>query len=228
VSSPRFLVFAAYPLIPWVGVAAAGYALAGVFSWPAPRRVAALWRIGLGCAAAFVVLRALNVYGDPVPWAGQLSATRTALSFLNTTKYPPSLLFLLMTLGPALCVLAALDGRTPAALRPLLTFGRVPLFYYLGHLTVIHLLAVVVCYLHYGDAHWMFESPRLDQFPFTRPPGWGFSLPTVYLIWAGVVAAMYPLCARVARQPAPHQPQRVSEFTAASRSAGLPPPLAPG
>ena len=112
-----------------------------------------------------------------------------------------------MTLGPALCILAALDGRTPAVLRPLLTFGRVPLFYYLVHLTVIHLLAVVVCYLHYGDAHWMFESPRLDQFPFTRPPGWGFSLPTVYLIWAGVVAAMYPLCARVARQPAPRQPQ---------------------
>ena len=202
VSSPRFVVFAAYPLIPWVGVAAAGYALAGVFTWPAPRRVAALWRLGLGCAGAFVVLRALNVYGDPVPWAGQLSATRTALSFLNTTKYPPSLLFLLMTLGPALCILAALDGRTPAVLRPLLTFGRVPLFYYLVHLTVIHLLAVVVCYLHYGDAHWMFESPRLDQFPFTRPPGWGFSLPMVYLIWAAVVAAMYPLCARVARQRA--------------------------
>ena len=71
VSSPRFVVFAAYPLIPWVGVAAAGYALAGVFTWPAPRRVAALWRLGLGCALAFVVLRALNVYGDPVPWAGR-------------------------------------------------------------------------------------------------------------------------------------------------------------
>ena len=112
-----------------------------------------------------------------------------------------------MTLGPGLCILAALDGRTPAVLRPLLTFGRVPLFYYLVHLTVIHLLAVVVCYLHYGDAHWMFESPRLDQFPFTRPPGWGFSLPMVYLIWAGVVAAMYPLCARVAREQVPSQPQ---------------------
>jgi len=197
VSSPRFVVFAAYPLIPWVGVAAAGYALAAVFTWPAPNRVAALWRVGLGCAAAFVALRALNFYGDPVPWAHQLSATRTALSFLNTTKYPPSLLFLLMTLGPALCMLAAWDGRTLAVLRPLLTFGRVPLFYFLVHLTLIHLLAVVVCYLHYGDAHWMFESPRLDQFPFTRPPGWGFSLPMVYLIWAGVVAAMYPLCAAV-------------------------------
>jgi hypothetical protein len=74
----------------------------------------------------------------------------------------------------------------------------VPLFYYLVHLTLIHLLAVVVCYLRYGDAHWMVESPRLDQFPFTRPPGWGFPLPVVYLVWAGVVAAMYPLCAAVA------------------------------
>jgi uncharacterized membrane protein len=195
VSNPRFVVFAAYPLIPWIGVAAAGYALGQTFNWPAPRRVALLWRLGLGCAGAFVALRVLNVYGDPVPWAEQLSATRTALSFLNTTKYPPSLLFLLITLGPTLCILAALDGRTPAVARPMLTFGRVPLFYYLVHLSLIHLLAVIVCYLRYGAAHWMFESPRLDQFPFTRPPGWGFSLPVVYLIWAGVVLAMYPLCA---------------------------------
>jgi uncharacterized membrane protein len=196
-STPRYVVFAAYPLVPWVGVAAVGYALGEAYAWPAPRRQAMFWRLGIGLVAAFVALRALNVYGDPLPWTAQRSATATALSFLNTNKYPPSLLFLLMTLGPALGILAALDRGTPRFLRPMLTFGRVPLFYYLVHLALIHLLAVIVCYLRYGDAHWMFQSPRLDQFPFTRPPRWGFQLPVVYLIWAGVVVAMYPLCARV-------------------------------
>jgi uncharacterized membrane protein len=197
-STSRYVVFVAYPLIPWVGVAAVGYALGEVYTWPAPRRQALLWRTGIGLVAAFMVLRALDGYGDPIPWTAQRSATATALSFLNTTKYPPSLLFLLMTLGPALCVLAVIDRGTPRLLRPMLIFGRVPLFYYLVHLALIHLLAVIVCYLRYGDAHWMFESPRLDQFPFARPPEWGFNLPGVYVIWVGIVGAMYPLCARVA------------------------------
>jgi uncharacterized membrane protein len=197
-ATSQHVVFAAYPLIPWVGVAAAGYVLGQVYDWPAPHRQRVLWRAGLGLAAAFVALRALNVYGDPVLWTWQRSSISTLLSFLNTNKYPPSLLFLLMTLGPALCALAALDRGTPRLLRPMLTFGQVPLFYYLVHLTLIHLLAVIVCYLRYGDAHWMFESPRLDQFPFARPPEWGFQLPPVYAIWVGIVAAMYPLCARVA------------------------------
>ena len=135
---------------------------------------------------------------DPAITTVPLFFTRWITHFCAPVKYPPSLLFLLMTLGPALCALAALDHGPPTLLRPMLTFGRVPLFYYLVHLTLIHLLAVVVCYSRYSDAHWMFESPRLDQLPFARPPEWGFHLPAVYLIWAGIVAAMYPLCARVA------------------------------
>jgi uncharacterized membrane protein len=198
VSNPQHVVFVAYPLIPWVGVTAVGYALGQLYGWPALRRTAILWRLGIGCVATFVVLRGINVYGDPIPWTAQRSAIATGLSFLNTTKYPPSLLFLLMTLGPALCILAALDGRTPPSVRPMLTLGRVPLFYYLVHLTLIHLVAVIVCYVRYGDAHWMFQSPSLDRFPFARPPGWGFGLPVVYLVWAGIVAAMYPLCTRFA------------------------------
>ena len=194
-SNAEHVVFVAYPLIPWIGVAAAGYALAQAYAWPAPRRRAMLWRLGIGCIAAFVVLRALNIYGDPAPWTTQQSPAFTMLSFLNTTKYPASLLFLLMTLGPGLCILAALEGGTPRVLRPLLTFGRVPLFYYLAHLTLIHLLAVAVCYARYGDAHWMFESPTLDKVPYTVPPGWAFSLPAVYVFWLAVVAMMYPLCA---------------------------------
>ena len=193
-TSPQHLVFAAYPLIPWVGVTAAGYGLGQIYSWNAARRKAFLLRLGIALTAAFIVLRAINIYGDPVRWTTQRSATFTVLSFLNTNKYPPSLLFLLMTLGPAMLFLWAVDGRTPQFLRPALIIGKVPMFYFLLHLPLIHLVAIVVCYARYGEAHWMFESPSLRQYPFTQPPGWGFSLPIVYLVWAFVVLALYPLC----------------------------------
>jgi uncharacterized membrane protein len=194
VNNPRHVVFVAYPLIPWVGVTAAGYGLGQIYSWPAERRKIFLLRMGIILTAAFVVLRGINIYGDPSRWSVQKSALFTVLSFLNTVKYPPSLLFLLMTLGPALLLLWALDGGTPAWLRPELTIGKVPLFYFLLHVPLIHVLAIIVCYLRYGQVHWMFESPGIGQFPITPPPGWGFSLPIVYLVWIFVVVALYPLC----------------------------------
>jgi uncharacterized membrane protein len=194
VNRPDHVVFVAYPLIPWIGVTAVGYGLGQVNVWDAVRRRSFLLRLGLGLSAAFVVIRAINIYGDPARWTSQKSALFSVLSFLNTTKYPPSLLFLLMTLGPALVLLSAVDNRTPRALRPALTIGKVPLFYYVLHFALIHLLAVATCYALYGSAHWMFESPDLGHYPFTPPPGWGFSLPMVYLVWAVVVATMYPLC----------------------------------
>ena len=98
-------------------------------------------------------------------------------SFLNTTKYPPSLLFLLMTLGPSLLFLRAVDRDTPRWLEPARIIGNVPLFYYVLHFMLIHLLAVIVCYVQQGSAHWMFESPDLGHYPFSAPPGWGFPLP---------------------------------------------------
>ena len=140
----------------------------------------------------FIVLRAVNVYGDPSRWTHQAAAVTTVLSFLNTTKYPPSLLFLLMTLGPALLMLRAVDGGIPGWLRPALVYGKVPMFYYVLHFALIHVLAVVVCYLRYHDAHWMFESPDLAHYPFSPPPGWGYALPIVYAVWIAVVAALYP------------------------------------
>jgi len=193
-TNPEHSVFVGYPLIPWVGVTAAGYGLGQIYGWTFDRRRAFLLSLGIGLTSAFVVLRGINVYGDPVRWATQKSATFTVLSFLNTNKYPPSLLFLLMTLGPAMLFLWAVDGSTPRCLQPALVFGKVPMFYYLLHIPLIHLLAVVVCYARYGQVHWMFESPTLGQFPITPPPEWGFSLPIVYLVWAVVVLALYPLC----------------------------------
>ncbi len=193
---PGHIVFVPYALIPWVGVTAAGYGLGQIYgnSWPSTRRKTFLLTLGIGLTAGFFILRAVNLYGDPRPWASQKSAAFTVLSFLNTTKYPPSLLFLLMTLGPALLFLWAVDAKTPRWLQPALTIGKVPMFYYLLHIPLIHLIAIAVCYARYGQVHWMFESPTIGQFPFTPPPGWGFSLPIIYLVWACVVLMLYPLC----------------------------------
>ena len=187
-------VFVAYPLVPLIGVTAVGYALGIVFGWDSGRRRAFLLRAGASLTVAFLALRALNVYGDPRPWSAQKSALFTVLSFMNTNKYPPSLLFLLMTLGPALLFLRAVDRRTPAMLRPAVIIGKVPMFYYALHIVLIHLIAVLACLLRYGAVHWMFESPTVDRFPITQPPGWPLALPAVYVIWATVVALLYPLC----------------------------------
>ena len=138
--------------------------------------------------AAFGLLRVANAYGDPVPWSTQPSALVTVLSFLNTTKYPPSLLFLLITLGPTLMALALFD-RTPGPLtRFFIVFGRVPLLFYLVHLYLIHGLAVAAGYLSGFDPRAFFTL-----FVFF-PREYGFSLPVVYCIWIGVVVMLYPLC----------------------------------
>jgi len=194
VNNPGRIIFVTYALIPWIGVTAAGYGLGQIYRWPSERRKAFLLPLGIGLVVAFFILRGVNIYGDPSRWNTQRSAAFTVLSFLNTTKYPPSLLYLLMTLGPAMLFLWAVDAGTPGWLRPALTIGKVPMFYYLLHIPLIHLIAVGVCYARYGQAHWMFESPGLGEFPITPPPGWGYSLPIVYLVWACVVLTLYPLC----------------------------------
>jgi uncharacterized membrane protein len=193
-ATPRHTVFLAYPLIPWVGVTAVGYGLGLIYAWEPARRRTFLLRLGIVLIIGFVILRAINIYGDPSRWAAQRTPTYTVLSFLNTTKYPPSLLFLLMTLGPALLFLWAVDAHTPRLLRPALIIGKVPMFYYLLHFALLHVLAVIICYARYRHIHWMFESPDLAHYPIAQPPGWGLTLPLVYLIWAFVVIAMYPLC----------------------------------
>ena len=153
-----------------------------------------LLRLGLGLTANFVLLRAINVYGDPVRWSTQKSAAFTVLSFLNTSKYPPSLLFLLMTLGPAMLFLWAVDGRTPQWLRPALVFGKVPMFYYPLHIPLIHLPRGhrMLCALWTGALDVRVADSRAISDHASA--GWGFSLPIVYLVWAFVVVALYPLC----------------------------------
>jgi uncharacterized membrane protein len=180
--------FVVYPLIPWIGVMAAGYAFGTLLLKPETERRRALILLGGGLTLAFVVLRALNVYGDPAPWSAQGSTERTILSFLNTTKYPPSLLFLLMTLGPAIAALAWLERARGPVARALIVFGRVPLFFYVAHLYLIHALALVV-----GTAAG-FDPRSFLHVWMSLPDGWGYGLAVVYVVWVGVVVALYPAC----------------------------------
>jgi uncharacterized membrane protein len=188
---PGRRLIVAYPLIPWLGVMAAGYAFGPVLLRPRHSRRRTMVALGLACTLAFVVLRALNVYGDPKPWSPQPSPAFTLLSFLNCEKYPPSLLFLLMTLGPALILLAWFDReREPGAVgRRLVTFGRVPLFFYLLQWPVVHGLAIIVALLEGQPIAWFFTDA-----PFNPPPGYGHGLPLVYLMWAVAIAVLYPAC----------------------------------
>ena len=189
------LVLVGYPLLPWVAVMAGGYCFGQVFLWESHRRQRLLIRTGIALTLAFVLLRWLNVYGNPVPWSHQHSTLFTLMSFLNCTKYPPSLLFLLMTLGPALVALGCLERVRLRDSNPLLVFGRVPLFYYLVHLYLLHGIALLFAYLRYGSGSFLFNPvPTMGRPQQPFPPNYGYDLWVVYLVWLLVVALSYPVC----------------------------------
>lgn len=187
------VVMVSYPILPWIGVMACGFAF-GQWMREAPEeRARRSLHLGLALTSGFVALRASGLYGDPTPWAVQPDPVFTVLSFLNCSKYPPSLLFLLMTLGPALMLLAWLE-RAPLGtgarterwlLKPLLVFGRVPLFYYVAHLYLLRFTAAGMSYWRYG-----LEA-------FTPPPGPAASpqwpLWAGYLAWVAALVLLYPV-----------------------------------
>ena len=207
---PGTIVFIGYPLVPWIAIMALGYSLGQVYSWPAERRRAFLLRTGLAMVAVFVALRVANIYGDPRPWSTQKTALFTVLSFINVTKTPPSLLFVLITVGPALLFLRWSDASTPRFLRPALTIGRVPMFYFLAHVLVIHLIATVAAIARYGSPAIATQSPTLDKYPMTQPPDWPASLPVVYATWVLALLILFPLCRWYARYKATHSPPWLS------------------
>ncbi len=183
-----FKVWVVYPLVPWIGVAAGGYVFGSLVADEAGmlRRRRVLF-VGVAISAVFVWLRWWNVYGDPRPWTEQPQGVWTLFSFLHCTKFPTSLLFLCMTLGPAIAALAMVE-RLPARMGQwLATLGRVPLFYYLVHIPLIHVLAIIIAHLTLG-------SEVMRSATTSPPPGWGFGLPVIYLLWLGVVLAMFPAC----------------------------------
>jgi uncharacterized membrane protein len=199
---PSPIVVVIYPLIPWIGVMAAGYAFGAIYQKESALRRRILLAMGGSATVLFTVLRAINAYGDPAKWSHQKSTLFTLLSFLNTTKYPPSLLFLLMTLGPAMIALALFETKAKtsgpqsilAGMRTaFVTFGRVPLFFYLLQWYTAHLIAVVAGLLAGQSVAYQFQSP-IDKFAGPPPTGVGFPLWVVYVCWAIGVLLLYPLC----------------------------------
>ncbi|MGH6735899.1 MAG: DUF1624 domain-containing protein [Methyloceanibacter sp.] len=173
-------VYVLYPLIPWIGVMAAGYALGPVMQLESEARQQFLLMLGAAITLGFVLLRTSTLYGDPAPWTVQDTPLATLLSFLNCEKYPPSLLFLMMTLGPALMLLAAFENVRGMLAGWLTVFGRVPFFFYVVHIYLIHALAVVTAFAMTGE--------------FAATPQIGFGLSAVYLFWLLVLLLLYPLC----------------------------------
>ena len=195
-----FAIFFSYPLLPWIGVMLLGYGAAGLFELPAKQRDERLLRIGMSLVIAFILIRALNVYGDPHPWEFDPSSTAASvMSFLGTTKYPPSLLYILMTLGPAAIVCAFAERLRGPIRDALVTLGRAPLAFYIAHLYLIHALAIVL-----GIAQGFAAEQFLTHYRFF-PKGFGVGLLGVYLIWIAVVVVLYPFCRWVAAVKARRQ-----------------------
>ena len=193
-------VVTAYPVLPWIGVVAAGYCLGTVFEWDPHRRRSFLVRMGLALVAAFVVVRAVNIYGDPLSWTHQASPVFTVLSFLNVRKYPPSLDFLLMTLGPAMVILVWLEKFHFHFTNPLIVFGRVPFFYYGAHLLLAHLIEIGMNFVCYGAKSFLLIAPpSMGSSSELFPVDYGFPLWTVYAVWIVVLLLLYPVCLWFAR-----------------------------
>lgn len=182
-----------YPVLPWIGIMALGYCCGNIYSArynEARRRKILMW-LGLGAVLLFIVLRSGNWYGDPANWEGQKNMLYTVLSFLNVTKYPPSLLYILITLGPALIFLSVSEKPVKAWGERILVFGRTPMFYYLAHLLFIHLFASIAALLTgYPDMLIL----NISVYKTEALKGFGFNLLVVYLIWILLVMLLYPLC----------------------------------
>jgi uncharacterized membrane protein len=196
-NGPNLVVL--YSIVPWIGVMAAGYAFGRVLSFEPTRRKQTCLLIGLGAVALFLMLRGFNLYGDPRPWHRSMISQNGApsmpalLSFLNCTKYPASLNFLLMTLGPIIALIPFLETASGAFSRGIARFGRVPFFFYLLHIPLIHALALIVSEFRLGFVSpWLFTNHPMGN---PEPPdGYTWSLPLLYLVWVIAIAVLYPVC----------------------------------
>jgi uncharacterized membrane protein len=181
-----------YSIVPWIGVMAAGYGFGRIITLEDSRRDRLCLAIGLGGMALFLVLRGFNLYGDPRPWTSD-SPMPALLSFLDTAKYPASLSFLLMTLGPTIALVPLLERARSAPARWLAIFGRVPFFYYVLHIPLIHLLAMVVSLGREGRVDpWLFANHPMGNPP--APEHYVWSLGLLYLVWLVTVLLLYPAC----------------------------------
>jgi uncharacterized membrane protein len=188
------VAFLAYPVLPWLGIMALGYGLGAVFTEAPARRDRALMLMGAGMIVLFIALRIGNFYGDPQPWSPQGDLTRDVMSFLNVTKYPPSLLYVCATLGPVFLLFPLLARLPQRIAQFFVVFGCVPLFAYVLHLYVLHALAIGATIAAGHDPSYLIDPIRKVIFMPEVYAGTGFALPIVYLFWLAVIAILYPLC----------------------------------
>ena len=184
----NYFYYVAYPLIPWFAVMGLGYCFGAIYKMEANARKKLLVRIGLVSVAAFILIRASNIYGDPGPWAAQDNLGLSIISFFNTEKYPPSLLYLLMTLGPSMFVLAYTEKWAGKASRMISVYGKVPFFYYILHLVLAHLVAVFI-----GLFQGFSFTEMMNPF-WAYPEGYGLGLAWAYVVWIFVVSVLYLPC----------------------------------
>lgn len=194
-TTDQFLIRVAYPFIPWTGIMLVGYVCGSLYtpSFDAIKRRRILLWTGIGCLLLFVALRSVNIYGDASHWSVQQNGVYSLLSFINVTKYPPSLLYALITLGPAFIFLSLSESMYQPWTQFITIFGRVPMFYYLAHILLIHILAIFAAWLSgytFGD---MVLSTAVNDAPQLKS-GYGFPLVITYLVWVTVVVLLFPLC----------------------------------
>ena len=188
------LINVVYPVLPWIGLMALGYVTGNLFraDFPSARRRFWLLASGVAMTFLFILLRSFNLYGEPLAWQRQDSVIFTLMSILNTTKYPPSLQFLLMTMGPALISLALLERISVSGKNPLVVFGKVPFFFYVIHIFLIHALAMLA--LVYAGRDWKEYILSAQGIMSGRLSNFGFGLGTVFAVWLAVILGLYPLC----------------------------------
>jgi uncharacterized membrane protein len=204
----HFDIFIRYPVVPWIGVIALGYYFGGLYdhSYAPAKRRQILSSIGFAVIALFLFLRIFNIYGDAAHWSPQKNVVLTLLSLLNVTKYPPSLLYILITLGPAVILLSHIEKPLNAFTKKIAVFGRVPFFYYVLHLYLIHLLAVIGATLLGYNWTDMILSNRVNRVVALK--GYGFNLSIVYIVWILLVLFLYPCCKWFDRYKRTHQPNK--------------------
>jgi uncharacterized membrane protein len=188
-------LFVIYPLLPWLGIMMLGFGLGKLYTgeFTKAQRRKILLILGASAVGLFIILRFINVYGDPAPWSVQQNSLFTFLSFINTTKYPVSLLYTLMTLGPVLIILAVMENVTLTFLKPFQVFGRVPMFYYVLHFSLIHLISLLLFMNKTGKSLSEIDFHFAKSFGGITTEG-GYSLGITYLLWMAVVLFLYPLC----------------------------------
>jgi uncharacterized membrane protein len=205
ISVGRFYFSVHYPVLPWIGLMAIGYYFGRIYTpgYDPDKRRTILLSAGVGAIMLFILLRSGNFYGDAAHWAHQKNLIFSLLSFLNVTKYPPSLLYILVTMGPALILLVAFERPLNSVTSKIVVFGRVPFFYYVMHIYLIHLFALAGAAILGYNLSDMILTDRVNRVPWLK--GYGFNLSVVYLVWIGLVVLLYPLCNWFGRYKRAHQ-----------------------